>query len=64
MDTEILPFLVVLVSPVLGQMSDQNQEIRHKASSCFSKLVSLMPLEVKTLQLIDISEMDNNIFRV
>ncbi|RUS75204.1 hypothetical protein EGW08_017041 [Elysia chlorotica] len=42
---EALPYLVLLVIPVLGRMSDQAASVRLMATHCFASLVKLMPLE-------------------
>ncbi|GFR58849.1 TATA-binding protein-associated factor 172 [Elysia marginata] len=42
---EALPYLVLLVIPVLGRMSDQALSVRLMATHCFASLVRLMPLE-------------------
>ncbi len=41
-----LCYIVFLIMPVLGKMSDQQRDIRLMASQCFATLVTLMPLEV------------------
>eukprot|EP00124_Ichthyophonus_hoferi_P002688 Ihof_evm3s194 gene=Ihof_evmTU3s194 len=41
----VVPYLVFLVVPVLGRMTDQNSEVRHLAAFCFAFLLKLMPLE-------------------
>lgn len=43
---ELVPYMVLLVVPVLGRMSDQNDAVRLMASNCFASLIRLMPLEV------------------
>ena len=43
---EIVPYIVLLVVPVLGCMSDQNYAVRLAATQCFATLIKLMPLEV------------------
>lgn len=40
----IVPYLVFLVVPVLGRMSDQDEAVRLMATHCFAALVRLMPL--------------------
>ena len=42
----IVSYVVLLVVPVLGRMSDQCQDVRLMATQCFAKLIRLMPLEV------------------
>ena len=41
---DIIPYIVLLVVPVLGRMSDTNQEVRLAATFTFATLVKLMPL--------------------
>jgi hypothetical protein len=41
----LLPYLVLLVVPVLRRMSDQDESVRQLASLTFATLVRLMPLE-------------------
>lgn len=43
---DILPYIVLLIVPILGRMSDQVLMIRLMATNCFAMLVQLMPLEV------------------
>ena len=43
---DALCYVVLLLMPVLGRMSDQQEDVRHMASRCFANLVTLMPLEV------------------
>ena len=46
---EILPYAVLLVVPLLGRMSDQEDDVRLLATQSFASLVKLMPLEVSSL---------------
>merc|ERR1719494_1591708 len=46
---DILPYIVLLIVPVLGRMSDHSDDIRLLAANCFATLVQLMPLEAGTL---------------
>jgi TATA-binding protein-associated factor len=41
----IVPYVVLLVVPVLGRMSDQDHSVRLVSTSCFAKLIQLMPLD-------------------
>ncbi|XP_046628618.1 TATA-binding protein-associated factor 172 [Neodiprion virginianus] len=41
----IVPYAVLLVVPLLGRMSDQNQAVRLTCSATFATLVQLMPLD-------------------
>ncbi|KAJ8933842.1 hypothetical protein NQ314_013764 [Rhamnusium bicolor] len=42
---EIIPFVVLLVVPLLGRMSDQNMCVRLMGTHSFATLVQLMPLD-------------------
>ncbi|KAG8135443.1 hypothetical protein E2320_008472, partial [Naja naja] len=45
LDVGIIPYIVLLVVPVLGRMSDQTDSVRFMATQCFATLIRLMPLE-------------------
>ncbi|XP_048575409.1 TATA-binding protein-associated factor 172 isoform X2 [Nematostella vectensis] len=45
MQLGIVPYVVLLVVPILGRMSDQTEDVRLLATNCFATLISLMPLE-------------------
>ncbi|KAG2462576.1 BTAF1 factor, partial [Polypterus senegalus] len=45
LDVDIVPYIVLLVVPVLGRMSDQTDSVRFMATQCFATLIRLMPLE-------------------
>ncbi|MGH0142791.1 UNVERIFIED_CONTAM: hypothetical protein FKN15_077056 [Acipenser sinensis] len=45
LDVNIVPYIVLLVVPVLGRMSDQTDSVRFMATQCFATLIRLMPLE-------------------
>ncbi|XP_055603145.1 TATA-binding protein-associated factor 172-like [Uranotaenia lowii] len=42
---EIVPFVVLLVVPLLGRMSDPDQAVRLVSTHCFATLIQLMPLD-------------------
>ncbi|XP_043212262.1 TATA-binding protein-associated factor 172-like, partial [Amphibalanus amphitrite] len=42
---DVLPYLVLLVVPVLGRMSDRDLPVRLLASRTFASIIQLMPLE-------------------
>lgn len=42
---DIVPYVVLLVVPLLGRMSDQNQCVRLMGTHSFATLVQLMPLD-------------------
>ncbi|XP_038069588.1 TATA-binding protein-associated factor 172-like isoform X2 [Patiria miniata] len=41
----VVPYIVLLVVPLLGRMSDQAESVRLTATHCFATLIRLMPLE-------------------
>ncbi|KAK9470101.1 uncharacterized protein V1510DRAFT_432401 [Dipodascopsis tothii] len=45
METDILPYVVFLIVPVLGRMSDADSDIRVLATTTFASLIKLVPLE-------------------
>ncbi|XP_032409207.1 TATA-binding protein-associated factor 172 [Xiphophorus hellerii] len=45
LDVDIVPYIVLLVVPVLGRMSDPSDSIRFMATQCFATLIRLVPLE-------------------
>ncbi|GAA6004805.1 DNA-binding ATPase [Rhodotorula paludigena] len=45
LDVKILPYVIFLVVPVLGRMSDSDDEVRLVATNTFATLVKLVPLE-------------------
>lgn len=47
LDVDIVPYIVLLVVPVLGRMSDPSDSIRFMATQCFATLIRLLPLEVE-----------------
>lgn len=46
LDVVIVPYIVLLVVPVLGRMSDPSDSVRFMATQCFATLIRLLPLEV------------------
>ena len=46
LDIKALPYVIFLVVPVLGRMSDSDDEIRSTATNTFASLVKMVPLEV------------------
>ena len=47
LSVDVVPYIVLLIVPVLGRMSDQNAPVRLMASQCFATLIKLLPLEVR-----------------
>lgn len=45
MGMKIIPYIVLLVIPVMGRMSDVNEPVRLVATQSFATLIRLMPLE-------------------
>lgn len=45
MEEDILPYVVFLIVPILGRMSDSDNDIRLIATTTFATLVKLVPLE-------------------
>ncbi|KAF2029275.1 hypothetical protein EK21DRAFT_113010 [Setomelanomma holmii] len=45
MDDAILPYVIFLITPVLGRMSDSDNDVRLLATTSFATLVKLVPLE-------------------
>jgi len=46
LDTDILPYVIFLIVPVMGRMSDSDIDVRLLATETFATLVKLVPLEV------------------
>ncbi|EDS39763.1 TATA-binding protein-associated factor 172 [Culex quinquefasciatus] len=42
---QIVPYVVLLVVPLLGRMSDPDQSVRLVSTHCFASLIQLMPLD-------------------
>lgn len=49
LDIKALPYVIFLVVPVLGRMSDSDDDIRSTATNTFASLVKMVPLEVSLL---------------
>ncbi|KAF9987784.1 TATA-binding protein-associated factor mot1 [Modicella reniformis] len=45
MDAKILPYVVFLIVPILGRMSDPDEPTRLVSTNCFAHLIKLVPLE-------------------
>lgn len=45
LDSDILPYVVFLVVPLLGRMSDSSEETRKMATTTFASIIKLVPLE-------------------
>lgn len=45
MEDKILPYVIFLIVPVLGRMSDSDNDVRLLATTSFATLVKLVPLE-------------------
>ncbi|XP_039754002.1 TATA-binding protein-associated factor 172 [Pararge aegeria] len=42
---QLVPYIVLLVVPLLGRMSDHNEAVRMMSTRCFATLIQLMPLD-------------------
>lgn len=42
---EIVPYVLLLIVPLLGRMSDPDKNVRLLSTHCFATLIQLMPLE-------------------
>ena len=47
LDHKALSYVIFLVVPVLGRMSDPDDDIRSTATNTFASLVKMVPLEVR-----------------
>lgn len=56
MGATILPYVVFLIVPVLGRMSDSIQDIRLLATTTFAQIIKLVPLEAGIPDPVDMSE--------
>ncbi|RUS21143.1 hypothetical protein BC937DRAFT_93516 [Endogone sp. FLAS-F59071] len=45
MDAKILPYVIFLIVPILGRMSDVDEAVRLVTTNCFALLIKLVPLE-------------------
>jgi TATA-binding protein-associated factor len=45
LDIKALPYVIFLVVPILGRMSDANEDVRATATNTFASLVKMIPLE-------------------
>ncbi|CAK5279450.1 unnamed protein product [Mycena citricolor] len=45
LDIKALPYVIFLIVPILGRMSDSNDDIRSLATNTFASLVKMVPLE-------------------
>lgn len=59
LDVKALPYVIFLIVPVLGRMSDPDDSIRSTATNTFASLVKMVPLEVR----ISISSSESSTFR-
>lgn len=45
LDLKILPYVIFLIVPILGRMSDNDEKVRLVATNTFASLVKMVPLE-------------------
>lgn len=48
LEIKVLPYILFMVIPVLGRMTDSSTDVRLLATNVFATLVKLMPLEVSS----------------
>lgn len=48
---EIVPYVLLLIVPLLGRMSDPDKTVRLLSTHCFATLIQLMPLDGPTTDL-------------
>lgn len=46
LDVKALPYVLFMIVPILGRMSDSDDDVRLLATSTFASLVKMVPLEV------------------
>jgi hypothetical protein len=46
LDIKALPYVIFMIVPVLGRMSDSDDDIRSTSTNTFASLVKMVPLEV------------------
>jgi len=46
LEIKVLPYVIFLIVPVLGRMSDSDDDVRYCATNTFASLVKMVPLEV------------------
>ena len=49
LNDKALPYVILMVVPVLGRMSDPDDDVRSTATNTFASLVKMVPLEVRKL---------------
>ena len=49
LDIKALPYVIFLIVPILGRMSDADDDVRTTATNTFASLVKMVPLEVRVL---------------
>ncbi|GMF21849.1 unnamed protein product [[Candida] boidinii] len=56
MGSDILPYVVFLIVPIMGRMSDSNNDVRILAASTFASIIKLVPLEAGIPDPVDMPE--------
>jgi TATA-binding protein-associated factor len=49
LDIKALPYVLFMIVPVLGRMSDPDDDVRATSTNTFASLVKMVPLEVGIL---------------
>lgn len=47
LDIKALPYVLFMIVPILGRMSDSDEGIRSISTNTFASLVKMVPLEVR-----------------
>jgi TATA-binding protein-associated factor len=56
MEADILPYVIFLIVPVLGRMSDFDKDVRILATTTFASIIKLVPLEAGIPDPVDIPQ--------
>ncbi|OWB58497.1 hypothetical protein B5S28_g4536 [[Candida] boidinii] len=56
MGSDILPYVVFLIVPIMGRMSDSNNDVRILAATTFASIIKLVPLEAGIPDPVDMPE--------
>ena len=64
LDIKALPYVIFLIVPVLGRMSDPDDDIRSTATNTFASLVKMVPLEVSPLCIQRNCRVSDKLFRL
>lgn len=51
LDIKALPYVLFLIVPILGRMSDPDEHVRLLSTSTFASLIKMVPLEVSYISM-------------